>query len=209
MDGVDGPRDTCPILFIYIHQIFDIREIDAADHRFAKIGEVLGIANASAHEQINQLVRKGYLKREAGKSRGLSVAREPVSQPVSLMSVPIIGKVAAGFPIFAEENVTGEILVDSTVASKGKFFALEVQGDSMVNADIRDGDILVVRQQPLSESGDVVVVLVGDEATVKRLYIGEDGIELRPENPSYQPIVVEPDEDLRIIGKVVAVRNLN
>lgn len=172
----------------------------------AELGEMLGITNASAHDQISQLVRKGYLKRESGKARGLTIVQEPVGPVLNLVSVQVIGKVAAGAPILADENVIGEVLVESSVVSGGRFFALEVQGDSMKDAGINGGDTLIVRQQPVSQSGDIVVALLEDEATVKRLFIGDDRIELRPENPKYKPIPIGPDDDLRIVGKVVAVR---
>lgn len=172
----------------------------------AELGEMLNITSASAHDQIGQLVRKGYLKREPGKARGLAIVREPVGPVLGLVSVPVIGRVAAGVPILADENVIGEVLVESSVASGGRFFALEVQGDSMKGAGINEGDTLIVRQQPVSESGDIVVALLEDEATVKRLYIQNDRIELRPENPKYKPMPIGPDDDLRIVGKVVAVR---
>lgn len=171
-----------------------------------ELGEVLSITNASAHDQISQLVRKGYLKREPGKARGLAIVREPVSPVLGLVSVPVIGRVAAGVPILADENVISEVLVESSVVSGGRFFALKVQGDSMKDAGINEGDTLIVRQQPVSESGDIVVALLEDEATVKRLYIQNDRIELRPENPKYKPMPIGPDDDLRIVGKVVAVR---
>lgn len=172
----------------------------------AELGETLGITSASAHDQISQLVKKGFLKRESGKARGLTIVQEPVGPVLNLVSVPVIGRVAAGAPILADENVIGEVLVESSVVSAGRFFALEVQGDSMKNAGINGGDTLIVRQQPVSESGDIVVALLEDEATVKRLYIGDDRIELRPENPKYRPMPIGPDDDLRIVGKVVAVR---
>lgn len=173
----------------------------------AELGEILGITNASAHEQVNHLVRKGFVKKEPGKARGLSIVHEPAGDVARLVSVPIVGRVAAGMPILADENVVGEVLVEGSVVSGGRFFALEVHGDSMKDAGINEQDIVIVRQQPVSESGDVVVALLGDEATVKRLYIGHDRIELRPENPRYRPIPVGPDDDLRIVGKVVAIRH--
>ncbi len=126
---------------------------------------------------------------------------------LSLRTVPIVGRVAAGPPILADENIIGEVLVDSRVARHGRCFALEVQGDSMIDADIDDGDLVVVRQQPLAESGDIVVALLGEEATVKRLYIRDETIELRPENTSHRPITVGPEDELRILGKVVATNH--
>lgn len=171
-----------------------------------ELGEVLGIRAASAHEQVTQLVRKGYLSRQPRKARSLVIVREPAARIATLASVPLLRRVAAGPLMLAEENVCGEVLVDENIARRGRCFALTVSGDSMINAGMADGDIVVVRQQPVAESGDIVVALIGDEATVKRLHIHNDDIELRPENPAYRPIPVGPDDELRILGKVVAVR---
>jgi repressor LexA len=168
----------------------------------------LGIKGQSVHDQINQLVRKGYLRRVAGKARGLTVLR-PLENDVSdLVPIPIVGRVAAGRPIFAEQNVVGELLVDSRLTQNTRCFALKVQGDSMTQAGIKPDDLLVVRQQPIAEPGDVVVALVDSDATVKRLFIRDGCIELRPEsnNRKHRPITIGPDTDLRIVGKVVGVR---
>lgn len=170
-----------------------------------ELADILGITPPSTHDQVSQLVRKGYLKREPHKARGLTILREPESGVASLIPVPIVGTVAAGQPIFAEENVVGEVLVNEAIASRGRCFALEIEGDSMVDAGINDGDLVIVRQQPVAESGDIVVALLGEEATVKRLRIREERIELRPENPRHQAVGIGPGDDLRILGKVIAV----
>ena len=172
-----------------------------------ELADILGISPPSAHDQVSQLVRKGYVKREARKARGLTILREPTEEVLKLRTVPIVGKVAAGQPLLAEEYIIGEVLVDSRAARHGRCFALEVEGDSMIDADIHDGDLVVVRQQPLAESGDIVVALLGEEATVKRLYIRDETIELRPENTSHRPITVGPEDELRILGKVVATNH--
>jgi len=171
-----------------------------------ELGDILGISAASAHGQVNHLVRKGYLRRISRKARGLMVVRRPEDEAVELTPVPIVGTVAAGLPIFAEENIVGEVLVEGKIAQTGKCFALAVSGDSMMDANIQDGDLVIVRQQPVAESGDIIVALFGDEATVKRLYIREQHIELRPENPRYKSIPIGPEDELRILGKVVATR---
>ena len=172
-----------------------------------ELADILGISTPSVRDQVSQLARKGYVKREARKARGLTILREPTEEVLKLRTVPIVGKVAAGQPILAEEYIIGEVLVDSRVARHGRCFALEVQGDSMIDAGIDDGDLVVVRQQPLAESGDIVVALLGEEATVKRLYIRDETIELRPENTSHRPITVGPEDELRILGKVVATNH--
>ncbi len=172
-----------------------------------ELADILGISTPSVYAQVSQLVRKGYVKREARKARGLTVVGEPMDGLLDLRAVPIVGKVAAGQPILAAENVVGEILVDSRAVRSGRFFALEVQGDSMIDAGIHNGGLVVVRQQAIAESGDIVVTLLGEEATVKRLYIREETIELRPENPGQRPIRVGPEDELRILGKVVATHH--
>ena len=171
-----------------------------------ELADILGISPPSARDQVNQLVRKGYVKRESRKARGLTIVREPTDEVLDLLAVPIVGKVAAGQPILAEQNVVGEVLVDSRATRSGRCFALEVKGDSMVNAGIHDRDLVVVREQPVAESGDIVVALLDQDTTVKRLFIRDDRIELRPENPKHHPIPIGPDDGLRILGKVVAVR---
>ena len=171
-----------------------------------ELGELLGTAPASAHEQVSQLVRKGYLRRDARKARSLEILKEPEAAVAELVPVPIVGRVAAGQPILAVENVVGELLVERQLVGRAPCFALKVEGDSMIGAGIHDGDHVVVRQQPIAESGDIVVALLGDEATVKRLHIAGERIELRPENRLLRPIQVGPEDDLRIAGKVMAVR---
>jgi repressor LexA len=164
---------------------------------------VLGISGASAHAQIVSLESKGYIKRTKGRSRSIEIIKG-LRGVAQLVQVPIIGRVAAGVPILAVENIVGEISVSSADA-RGHCFALEVVGDSMIDAGINEGDFLVVRQQPIAENGDIVVAMVGDEATVKRLFISEDQIELRPANEKYKPIQIGPQDVLHILGKVMAV----
>jgi len=173
-----------------------------------ELSEIFNISHASVHDRISQLVRKGYLKRENGKARGLAITELRKTHAVSLVSIPIAGTVAAGQPIFAQENITGEILVEASVVGSGKFFALYAKGNSMINAGINDGDLIIVRRQPIAENGDIVIALLGDEATVKRLHIKDSIIKLVPENPDMIPITVEPEDDLIILGKVVGRKQL-
>ena len=170
-----------------------------------ELAAILGVSHSSVQEQISQLIRKGYLRREPGKSRGIAIVREPESNVAELVAVPIVGRVVAGPPLLAEENVVGEILVDESLLRRGRCFALEVQGDSMKNAGIKASDLLIVRQQPVADNGEIVVALLDGEATVKRLAVKKDQVELEPENPRYRPIVVSVENDFRIIGKVVGI----
>ena len=170
-----------------------------------ELGDILGVAPASAHEQVNHLVRKGYLRREPRKARSIEIVEGPEHDVASLEPVPILGTVAAGQPLFAEENIVGELLVAESMLSGGRLFAIKVSGDSMVRAQIRGGDYVVVRQQPAAETGDLVVAILGGETTVKRLSVTDARIELRSENPRCSPIIIGPDDDPGIQGKVVAV----
>jgi len=123
------------------------------------------------------------------------------------VEIPIVGRVSAGVPILAVENIEGTLTVDrSLVKNPDKVFALRVKGTSMINAGILDGDLVLVRQQPTAEQGEMVVALIEDEATVKRFYRDKDKIRLQPENDTMDPLIVDPQENaVRIIGKVEGV----
>jgi repressor LexA len=171
-----------------------------------ELADSLGISHASAHEQITQLVRKGYLRREPGKARGIALALE-FECIVRLLAVPIVGTVPAGSPVLCEENISGEALVDATFCKDGVYFLIECKGPSMTGAGIESGDYLLVREQPTAADREIVVALLNGEATVKRLSLRPGSVELRPENPDFKPISVRPEDDFRILGKVVAARN--
>jgi len=117
--------------------------------------------------------------------------------------VPLLGTVAAGVPILAQENIESYISFDNPCADSSELFALRVKGESMIGAGILDGDVLVVRRTPVAENGEIVVALIEDEATVKRIYKVNGHIELRAENPAFDPIVLN---EVTVLGKVVACR---
>lgn len=169
-----------------------------------ELADALSIQPPSVHEGLKRLEEKGYIRRMARKARSLEVIKSLTPVRRNLVAVPVIGTVAAGTPILAYENRIGEVMVEAEVA-RGNCFALLIEGDSMIEADIHDGDYVVVRQQPIAESGDIVVAMLDDSATVKRLFISDERIELRPENKRLQPIHVGPEDDLKIIGKVMHV----
>ena len=212
------PRGRRPVQDITAPQQRTLKEIRrfADEHglppTMQELADVLGISHASAHEQVSQLVRKGCLKREPKKARGLVIARDFAiaedtdAEALDRVAVPIVDRVAAGPPLLAEENIVGAVQVELKTVGSSACFALEVTGDSMQDAGIGDGDLVIVRRQPLAERGDIVVALLDDEATVKRLFIRDQQIELRPENPKHRPIPVGPDGGLSILGKVVAVQ---
>jgi repressor LexA len=157
----------------------------------------------TAREHLEALVSEGRLAKERGKSRGY---RLPLGSAPPTRLVPLLGRVQAGGLDAAVEEPEGYLPVQSRHAP-GELFGLRVRGESMTGAGIFPGDIVVVRRQPTASSGEIVVALVGDEATVKRLRLRGRRVELHPENPDFEPILPDPDE-LMLLGKVVEVRRL-
>ena len=180
-----------------------------------EIGEAVGLASPSTvHAHLANLERAGLLKRDPSKPRALDLighrtmaAAAPVSQPVEeIHRLPLLGQIAAGSPLLAEENVEERIAVPEPLGRSADFL-LTVRGDSMIEAGILDGDTLVVRKQEDASNGDVVVALVGDdeganEATVKTFYRESGRIRLQPENSSLEPIYAD---HVQVMGKVVGV----
>jgi repressor LexA len=153
--------------------------------------------------------KKGYIRRHARLSRGIELVdfAEPHSLQTDTIEVPLIGRVAAGAPILATENIETSLQIDPIMApGSGTTFALRVHGESMKNAGILDGDIVLARQQENAERGDIVVALLDEEATVKRYQPESTCIRLLPENETFTPIVVsKEDQSFRIAGKVVGL----
>lgn len=185
-----------------------IREHDRSP-TIREIGEEFGISSTNGvRYHLRVLEEKGYIKREKGISRGIEWLEHHarVGERTNANEVPLIGRVAAGRPILAVENIEGVLAVDEMFARSRDCFALRVAGDSMEGAGILDGDVVIVNPQPTARSGDVVVAMIGDEATVKR-YAREKGrIILRAENPLYDDIVLDGRSgDVRLLGKVVGL----
>jgi repressor LexA len=155
----------------------------------------------TARGHLEQLVKEGRLAKKQGKARGYCLPQGLA--PPSTVAVPLLGRVQAGALTTAVEDIEGYVSVQSRSADQ--LFALTVQGESMIEAGIMPGDIAIVRHQPTANPGDIVVALVGDEATVKTLRFKEGYVELHPANKKFKPIVPEPDE-LVILGKVVEIR---
>jgi len=163
----------------------------------------------AVQEHLKALIRKGQIRRNPNKWRGLELVgftknRDDATQSSSV-SVPLVGRVAAGSPVLAEENIEGTVSVDPSLVPRAKrLFALHVRGDSMNKAGIYNGDIVIAQQQPVAENGEIIIALLGDEVTVKRFYRRNAKIILQPENDTMHPIEVTRREDFRILGKLVA-----
>jgi repressor LexA len=151
------------------------------------------------------LERKGYLRRVPGGSRAIEILGV-LSPRGQILSVPIVGRVTAGEPILAIENIEGYINFDRGLVSSEDVFLLRVHGDSMIDAHIQDGDFALVRPQQSAENGEIVVALIEDEATIKRIFKKRDLIRLEPANPEMEPIVVKKGEKrVTIVGKVIGI----
>ncbi len=180
-----------------------------------EIGEAVGLASPSTvHAHLANLERAGLLKRDPTKPRALelvghrrSAPSERVEPGRGIHSLPLLGQVAAGGPLLAEENIEEYVSIPEPLARGGEEFLLRVKGDSMVNAGILDGDLLVVRRQQDARDGEIVVALAGedesaDEATVKTFYRENGRIRLQPENDALEPIYAS---HVRVLGRVVGV----
>jgi repressor LexA len=169
-----------------------------------EMARAMGIASLQGvKDHLAALERKGYLRRSPGRRRAITVVR-PLASPEG--AIPILGRVAAGRPLLAVENQEGTLTLGPAMLGGGTYFALRVQGDSMIDAGIEGGDYVVVRQQDAADPGDIIVVLLGEEATVKRL--GKQGktFFLEAANAAYAPIpLTHHTPPPRILGKVVGL----
>jgi len=170
-----------------------------------EIGEAVGLSSSSTvHNHLNQLERRGLIRRDASKSRTVQLVHdEPMAeQRRNAVSVPIVGNVAAGIPILAEQNVEDHLLLSSEMAQEG-WFLLKVRGESMINAGILDGDLVLVKPQQEASNGTIVVALVDEEtATVKRFERRDGRVRLLAENPAFAPIETD---NVSLVGSVKAV----
>ena len=169
-----------------------------------EIGEAVGLSSSSTvHNHLNQLERRGLIKRDPSKSRTVQLVEDVQNVELrrNAVPIPVVGSVAAGTPILAEQNIEDHLMLSPDIAQEG-WFLLKVRGDSMINAAILDGDLVLVRPRQEASNGQIVVALVEEEATVKRFHRENGRVELLAENPAYETIV--PDS-LSIVGDVRAV----
>ncbi|MCL2403302.1 MAG: transcriptional repressor LexA [Coriobacteriia bacterium] len=174
-----------------------------------EIRDGVGVSStATVQSHLMKLVEKGYIERAGSKSRTLRILHDmdriqhsPEYDMEEVVPVPLVGAVAAGTPILADENREDTIPLPASMV-KGESFMLRVKGDSMIQAGIFDGDLVIVRVQNTAENGDIVVALLEDEATVKTFYKENDAVRLQPENDALEPIITR---DLTIAGKVIAL----
>ena len=195
-------------------EIFDFIKRYAAEHGYPPtvrdIGKAVGLASSSTvHAHLANLERLGMIRRDPSKPRALELLDKAVGSVAGAArsalgggGLPLVGQVAAGQPILAEENIEEYIPVPQVAGGSDGEYILRVRGDSMVDAGMLEGDYVVVRPQETATDGDIVVALVGEEATVKRFFRETDHVRLQPENETMEPI---RSKDVRVLGRVVGL----
>jgi repressor LexA len=169
------------------------------------IGKAVGLKSSSTvHMYLVQLEEKGYIRRDPARPRAIIVIKDEteIDLEMSVRQIPVLGKVAAGTPILAQENIDNYMSVPVDLLGQGNYYILRVQGDSMIEAGILDKDYVIVHEQQDASNGDIVVALLEDEATVKRYYKMADHIRLQPENSAMAPIITQ---EVSILGKVAGL----
>src|ERR687890_1349997 len=188
-------------------EIFDYVKRYSARHGYPPtvrdIGKAIGLTSSSTvHAHLANLEKLGLVRRDPTKPRALELLGEAARKVVGPSGLPLIGRVAAGSPILAEENVEEYVEVPPIAGGDDGEYILRVRGDSMIDAGILDGDFVVVQRQDTATNGEIVVALVGEEATVKRYFREDDHIRLQPENDALEPIRTR---EARVLGRVVGV----
>lgn len=185
-------------------QILDFirREIDDKGYppSVREICLAVGLKSTSTvHAHLNRLEEEGYIRRDATKPRALELTD---TATVRGRSVPLVGRVTAGIPILAQQNIEEYYMLPQNLVGGDEVFILSVQGESMIEAGILDGDFVIVRRQSHAENGDIVVAMIDDEATVKRIFYEKTRVRLQPENSAMQPIYAR---DVTVLGRVIAL----
>lgn len=166
-----------------------------------EIARHLGVSgNLGIIRHLTALEKKGYIRRNSGSSRGITLIRTG-----RMISLPLVGEVRAGTPQLAVETIEDFLAIDAALVKSKDSFILRVKGDSMIDAHILDGDMAIVQPQTVAENRDIVVAILDGEATLKRFFRETGCVRLQPENVALEPILVQPDEDIRIVGKVTGI----
>ncbi len=193
----------------FIHQFRDENGYPPTLREIGRKFEISSTFGVKRH--LDALVKKGYLNIESNASRGISILREDqvkISEDLDNVyrKIPIIGRVAAGSPILAMENIEGSIVIDSAFMKRSEnCFALKVKGDSMVNAGIFENDLVIVTPRNDAANGDIIVAMLEDEVTVKTFEKKNNSVRLLPQNDNYEPIEIEKSKEFKVVGKVTGV----
>lgn len=179
---------------------------------YREIGNHFGISSTfGVKRHLDALIKKGYLNIDSNSNRAISLTEKASSLFNSIkennsIEIPILGRVAAGYPVFSEQNIDGTLIIDSSLIKKGsKYFGLKVRGDSMIEDGIFEDDTVIVKSQNEAFNNDIVIAMVDNDTTVKRYKKNRSNIELIPANKNYGPIMVSSKDEFSILGKVVGV----
>jgi repressor LexA len=188
-------------------EIFDFVKQYANEHGYPPtvrdIGKAIGLTSSSTvHAHLANLEKLGLLRRDPTKPRAIEVLKDKARQVVTPPGLPVVGQVAAGQPVLADENIEEYVPVPGIAGGDDGEFVLRVKGDSMKEAGILEGDFVIVRRQETAGDGDIVVALVGEEATVKRFFREDDHVRLQPENETMEPIRTR---EAQVLGRVVGL----
>jgi repressor LexA len=188
-------------------EIFDFVKQYVGEHGYPPtvrdIGKAIGLASSSTvHAHLANLEKLGLLRRDPTKPRAIEVLKDKAKQAVAPAGLPVVGQVAAGQPVLADENIEEYVPVPGIAGGDDGEFVLRVKGDSMKDAGILEGDFVIVRKQETAGDGDIVVALVGEEATVKRFFREDDHVRLQPENEALEPIRTR---EAQVLGRVVGL----
>lgn len=165
-----------------------------------EIAQNFEISVKGAYDHVKALEKKEVISCDTNRSRAIEICSKDVENEI--LSIPLLGNVAAGAPLLASENFDGYISVPSNMLKAGEYFALNVMGDSMINAGILDGDTALIKQKQTAENGEIVVAMIDDAVTLKRFYKEKNRVKLKAENDSYSPIYTQ---DIKILGKLVKI----
>ncbi|MGQ9705676.1 MAG: transcriptional repressor LexA [bacterium] len=194
---------------VVLNLLVRLTERDGRPPTIREVAKALSITVRGAYDHLQALARKGYIRLRGGSARGIDVVKSLsglVSSSTQGMPLPILGRIPAGDPLLSEEYWIDTLSLDRSLVPDGTAFILEVVGDSMIEDHIVSGDLVLVRPNPRPENGSIVVAVIGDEATVKRLGRIDGKLALIPSNPAYSPIVLDEERgDVRLVGEVVGL----
>ncbi len=186
--------------------IKDYIERNAYPPSYDEIAEHFKMSKPSVFDHLNAIQKKGYIRKRHYRARTIELVEKSAVVKEDYITIPIIGKIAAGQPILAVENIEGNVKLDRELIKGKDVFALRVKGDSMKDAGIYNGDLVFIHSQSVAEKNDIVAVLIGEEVTLKYYYPKNDTILLIPANKKFPTITIKKDsEEVRIIGKVIGL----
>ena len=190
-------------ILIYLKDFFELHNYAPSVRDICNAVELS--STSTVHGHLTRLEDKGFIRRGTGKSRAIEIIDADREARSNSLTVPLVGEVTAGLPMYAEDNINEFLPMPKYIVPDEDSFALRVKGESMINAGINNGDIIVVKKQEYAFDGDIIVALIeDDEATTKTYYLEGKNIRLQPENDSMEPIIL-PSDQVRILGKVTAL----